>query len=171
MESTIQWSQVAADNGVRPQRIMESDPTGRLTESLKDSSKDSSNQPPEGGADDFGNFDDEKPDDVTAAIEEFRATYPKSAATHVLDKPFRDQLKQGATAGELIRAAQKYAEECKFHNKALVHISAPARFLKEETWRSYAQLQDSGGDDSESIVERFKRIRAEEESLEEDCPF
>lgn len=137
MESTHQWSQTPSANGVRPHSPMESDPTGRLTESLNDPVNESMNHPINGDEDEIEEIKDKKPVDIKAAIQEFKDTYPKRAAVHILEKPFKEAMDQGATADQLIQAAKNYAEECKLTNKQMGFIKFPTNFLNEGMWENY----------------------------------
>lgn len=97
--------------------------------------------------------------DVKACVEEFRDAYPKRAVTHIIEGPYREQLKQGATPDELLRAAKAYAKECRDTGQEVRWIKFPVKFLRDEAWRDYANLP------TDSVAENILAAQTDHEIL------
>lgn len=97
--------------------------------------------------------------DVKACMEQFKEAYPKSITRGLLEGPYREQLKQGATPDELLRAAQAYAKECRDTGQVMRYIKFPTKFLKDGIWRDYADM------DTDSIAGRVLAAQADREIL------
>lgn len=91
--------------------------------------------------------------DIKACMEQFRDEYPKRITLGLLEGPYREQLKQGATPDELLRAAKAYAKECTDTNQEVRYRKLASKFLSGETWRDYANMPTPY--DSESMIERI----------------
>lgn len=140
VESIIQWSQSPLSNGVRVHQPVESESIIRLTESLNDPLNESMNHPINGDEDEIEEIKDKKPVDIKAATQEFKDAYPKKAAVHLIEKPFKEAMDQGATADQLIQAAKNYADECQRTKKEMGFIKFPTKFLNEGMWENYLTI-------------------------------
>lgn len=134
-------SQTTATETVRPLPPAESDHSRGRTEymnhSVNDPVNESMNHPINGDEDEIEEIKDKKPVDIKAATQEFKDAYPMKAAVHLIEKPFKEAMDQGATADQLILAAKNYADECQRTNKEMGFIKFPTKFLNEGIWENY----------------------------------
>ena len=141
VESTIQWSQSPSDNGVRVHQGVESESTIRLTESMNDPINESKNESSNTGGEDIG-----------SKIQQFKDAYPKKVAAHLIEKPFKEAMSQGATADQLIRAAKNYADECSRTKKEMGFIKFPTKFLNEGLWENYLTVPETREPSVEEVL-------------------
>lgn len=97
--------------------------------------------------------------DVKACMEEFRDAYPKRITPNLLEGPYREQLKQGATPDDLLRAAKAYAKECRDTNQEVRFIKFPVKFLRDEAWRDYTNRP------TDSVVDNILASHTDREIL------
>ena len=97
--------------------------------------------------------------DVKACIEEFRGAYPKRITLGRLEGPYREQLRQGATPDDLLRAAKAYAKECTDTGQEVRYRKLASIFLSEEVWRDYANMP------TDSVVDNILASHTDREIL------
>ena len=140
-------SQTTAAETVRPLPPAQSDHCHERTEYMNHSVNESVNES-------INHSPQNESEDIDSKIQQFRDSYPKKAVLHLLEKPFKEAMSQGATADQLVLAAKNYADECQRTKKEMSHITFPTKFLNEGMWENYI---NTPGEDS--LMERIIRSR------------